>query len=473
MEVLCGESKIKIADIAYALVIKLPELYLETAERQANGPEPTVEDLDFRLSDIISIATLNKYAKEISWALLRVGPNGDEKTAWRKVCDLKQHIIFTLSDCPLINQYPIFWKYKIDHEKTTDIYANVWDNNEEKLYAKQLAPAIRLLLDLAPKKADNKTKRSLLSGLFDHNPLADIPGAPKIDDQAAHELALIYKALVKATVDENEIKEKARIREEQKRQFMETYKDKMGIIVQYHDKRFRRVFVEGQCGFDIVEKEKEINRAVDEYKNQQAELEKQKAKQEAAQKARAEKVRNSYNKGEADVEYALKWIMAANKDMFIPIVGDCESNHKINCIWLKNPNFVDEPQEIDHILVCPAGVICIETKDWKDRVIIREDGKWIRQTEGDEYGVASPKMQMQRHEALLQSILPNVPIFSLLCFSNSSIVIDGRENFDAYPLLLIEDLDEALKVICSAPIYTAEEVNQIVATIEAHKIGNK
>lgn len=177
----------------------------------------------------------------------------------------------------------------------------------------------------------------------------------------------------------------AQIEERQKRfathdEFIEKYQGKAALYLKYNNGSYQ-YYIEGVCGFDVYEKESEFLAAVAEYEKQRVELEKQKAQQEAAQKAREEKIRNSYNRGEADVTYALKWILAANKGMFVPIIGDCESNHRTNCIWLKHPDFIDEPQEFDHILVCPAGVISIETKHWKDRVVIREDGKWIRQTD--------------------------------------------------------------------------------------------
>jgi hypothetical protein len=155
------------------------------------------------------------------------------------------------------------------------------------------------------------------------------------------------------------------------------------------------------------------------------------------------------------------------------VIGDCESNRRLNCIWLKNPAFINEPQEFDHLLVCAAGIISIETKNWKDRIEIREDGKWIRYSDNAEFGVESPKAQVQRHEALLKSILPDVPVFSLLCFSHASVVVDGKENFDACPIITKDNLGDAIQAICSAAIYTEEEVARIAATIESYKVGNK
>ena len=184
-----------------------------------------------------------------------------------------------------------------------------------------------------------------------------------------------------------------------------------------------------------------------------------------------QKLINSQNLGESSVEYALKWIMAAHDGDIVSIKGDCESKHRYNCIVLCKPDFIDEPQEYDHILVCPGGVVLIETKHWKGHVEIRPDGKWIRKIdgEGSSIGIDSPKFQMRRHEVVMQQILPSVQVNSLLCFSNATTIIDGRENFKDYPIITIDQLEETLADLCALGTYSKEDIERIVATIEAHK----
>ena len=114
----------------------------------------------------------------------------------------------------------------------------------------------------------------------------------------------------------------------------------------------------------------------------------------------------------------------------------------------------------------------IETKHWEGTVEIRSDGQWIckKDMEAIPHGVESPQFQMRRHEVLMQNILPGIPVYSLLCFSNTSAIINGRENFAAYPIVTIDRLEEAISNICANGTYSEEDVRTIVKTIETHKV---
>ena len=186
-----------------------------------------------------------------------------------------------------------------------------------------------------------------------------------------------------------------------------------------------------------------------------------------------EKIRNSNNRGEQDIEYHIKWILKALNKYVVAINSDCESKYRYNCILLKNASFIDEPQEYDHILVTPSGVVLIETKDWKGTIDITPDGKWIRHKEegGTAYGVASPISQMRRHEQLMKSILPDVPVHSILCFSNPSAIVNGKEHIKEYTVINIEQLENTLNALCSKRKYSIEEIDNIVATIESYKVN--
>ena len=190
------------------------------------------------------------------------------------------------------------------------------------------------------------------------------------------------------------------------------------------------------------------------------------------EKEQKQKEQNSNNPGEKAVAYAIKWICAASENKIISVNNDCESNHSFNCILLNKPDFIDEPQEYDHILLCPAGVVLIETKHWKGTVNIRPDGKWTRKKDEDSttIGVESPKFQMRRHELLMQKILPEVPVHSILCFSNASTIIEGKEYFKDYPIVSIDQLEETLANICNEAKYSDTEITQMVKTIEDHKV---
>lgn len=201
------------------------------------------------------------------------------------------------------------------------------------------------------------------------------------------------------------------------------------------------------CGFDLDIKENEL-------------------------KAIILKIAESNNPGERQVDYAIKWFMDVYKGYVVTIKNDCESQYRYNCILLCKPDFRNEVQEFDHILLCSAGVILIETKHWKGKVEIRPDGKWTRKLDAERAftGVDSPKFQMRRHEVLMQKILPNIPVHSFLCFSNASTIIDGKENFMEYPIITVEQLEETLTNLCVNNIYSKDDIASMVATIEAHKV---
>lgn len=242
-------------------------------------------------------------------------------------------------------------------------------------------------------------------------------------------------------------------------------------------------FYEGACGFDLDNKYAEVQSIISNLRKEVAEKEEkirgsaeeyeEKVKTEAEEHER--KLRNSSNPGEKAVDYAIKWLLASEAKHVIRIANNCESKHRYNCIILCKPDFIDEPQEYDHILVCSAGVVIIETKHWKGKVIIHPDGRWSRIRNDSEsiLYVDNPRAQMKRHEVLMRKILPNVPIFSILCFSNASTIVDGRENFTAYPIVNIDQLENSLSGIFSITKYSDTEIDQIVSTIEEFKVNTK
>lgn len=212
----------------------------------------------------------------------------------------------------------------------------------------------------------------------------------------------------------------------------------------------------------------ERDRAAEE-KRKRAEEEEQRKQREEEQKRR-----NSCNDGERSVEYEIKWFCAGRGETVASIAADCESRYRYNCILLAKRDFIqDESQEYDHILVGPGGVLLIETKHWKGGVEIRSDGKWLRCTgeNGEKAGVENPKIQVRRHEALMKAIVPGVAVSSVLCFSNASVVIDGREYFQDYPILYTDQLGDYLSRFCESQLYSEAAIRSIVQTIEAHKVN--
>lgn len=137
--------------------------------------------------------------------------------------------------------------------------------------------------------------------------------------------------------------------------------------------------------------------------------------------------------GENEVRYALKWL-----DKRFSILPETDEK-----ILIKNPSFVDEPQEFDHIVICDGFVALIETKNLSGNITITEDGQWIRhKQDGRTEGMISPIQQVRRHEKLIKSIfLEEVVIKSVICLANEKTIIYGSEN-SSVPIIK-SDLIEA------------------------------
>lgn len=209
-----------------------------------------------------------------------------------------------------------------------------------------------------------------------------------------------------------------------------------------------RGFPQEHCKFDIFKKKEEVDAII-------------------------KKLQNSIDAGEEEVEYAIRWLCAESAFHLKAIKKNCETKYRYGCILLKNQGFIDEQQEYDHILVSDRGIFLIETKNWKGRVEIRLDGKWVRDSEnnGCLVGVESPLYQIQRHEALIKSILPNVPIHSLLVFSNSSLILEGRENCNMCRVIYVDQLKETVMNIFSLSESTGRTIDYYVNEIEKYKVN--
>ena len=122
--------------------------------------------------------------------------------------------------------------------------------------------------------------------------------------------------------------------------------------------------------------------------------------------------------GEKEVSDALKWL-----DKWFVLVGN-------GPVLIKNASFMDEPQKIDRIIVGSVGVILLEVRAYSGKIIIDKYGNWRRKTAGFGWsGEANPLQETRRHEKLIRSILPDeIPVRSILCLSDNSIIIKGIEN---------------------------------------------
>lgn len=130
--------------------------------------------------------------------------------------------------------------------------------------------------------------------------------------------------------------------------------------------------------------------------------------------------------GEKEVEYALKWLDSS----YVRIPKTSEGKYGEKCIVLYNPDFIDEAQEYDHIIIGKQGVFLIETKNYAGKLIVDKYGNWRRiKKDGVEEGERNPIQQLRRHEKLLRSIIgEDIPIISIICMAHPKMIIEGVEN---------------------------------------------
>ena len=109
MDILCGKDRIDIAQISYIHVNQMQDYYLDIAEKQNNGPFHHRSKVVYSLyADDVQL--LNDYWYEVSWALMKVGPNGDGKKNWKQMCDLTRTATFEMDYSGVIT-----WEYKVNY----------------------------------------------------------------------------------------------------------------------------------------------------------------------------------------------------------------------------------------------------------------------------------------------------------------------------------------------------------------------
>lgn len=135
--------------------------------------------------------------------------------------------------------------------------------------------------------------------------------------------------------------------------------------------------------------------------------------------------KESGDRGEQKVEYALKWL----DQSYVRI--ERKSNDRVgdSCIYILNPEYVDEKQEYDHLVVSNKGIFVVETKNYTGKLIIDQYGNWIRKKNEKEEGVKNPLQQIRQHEKVLKSFLPQeCDVISIICIANDKAIIEGSEN---------------------------------------------
>ena len=178
----------------------------------------------------------------------------------------------------------------------------------------------------------------------------------------------------------------------------------------------------------------------------------------------ANELKVSYGeKGEENVEYALKWL----PQEYLTVE---KGNYGI---FLKDKRVSDEKQEIDHIVVGSNGVFIIETKYLKGNVYIDDFGNWTREIDEKYEGIKSPVQQVDRHHMIVSSILKNLveetDIHDIICLAHDSCSVTGIEN-SPVTITKVDMLCRGVIGTTSTKKYTESEIRKIVEEINKFRV---
>lgn len=165
-------------------------------------------------------------------------------------------------------------------------------------------------------------------------------------------------------------------------------------------------------------------------------------------------------RGEKEVAYILSWL----PKQFIALHN----------IYLSSQEL--ETQQFDHIVIGPPGIIHLETKTINGAIIIDDKGDWtvLRAAKNkiNREGMDSPLLQIQRHEAILQSFLKEkfpeltVNIHGIVVMANSRTIIEGQ---DPHLTVLKKDkLNEYIKSLKTSTPLSQETIKNIALSIIEH-----
>ena len=168
--------------------------------------------------------------------------------------------------------------------------------------------------------------------------------------------------------------------------------------------------------------------------------------------------------GEQKVEYALKWLDKS----YISIRKESVDKAGNKCILISNPEFIDEIQEYDHIVLSANGIFCIETKNYTGKLVIDENGNWIRRRGDEEEGIRNPIQQIRQHEKVLTSFLPiECKVRSIICIANDKAIIEGSDNC-SIPIVKSDMLVEYIESITNEDQLSEVQVQECEKAIYDH-----
>lgn len=189
------------------------------------------------------------------------------------------------------------------------------------------------------------------------------------------------------------------------------------------------------------------------------------------------------NMGESRVNAMLIYWTQQHPEWKI-IQKDCIGPYSDKCIRLSSSGH--SPQEIDHLLVGPYGVIQIETKNYCGYINLRKNKEGSPRfycTPFDSYDSKEvphdPIEQVRSHDVTLHRILGDIPLRSIICISApGSVIKDTPEEiakicpYDVIDYVNLDDYLSQMQNILAAKTRIPYDVNEIVRKIEGAKVRN-
>lgn len=135
----------------------------------------------------------------------------------------------------------------------------------------------------------------------------------------------------------------------------------------------------------------------------------------------------------------------------------------------------DDMTQIDHLVIGPFGVICVETKNHSGRITGKaEDINWKQRLGFKTYTFHNPLAQNYTHIQAIRYFLHkekvlNVPIYNLVVFSSNNVSIELAE--DNLPVIPASYLKKYFKD--KAFNESKIDVDQVVKAIKKHQIIDK
>ncbi|MBB6215099.1 hypothetical protein HNQ80_001188 [Anaerosolibacter carboniphilus] len=135
-----------------------------------------------------------------------------------------------------------------------------------------------------------------------------------------------------------------------------------------------------------------------------------------------QKIRESGEEGEREVQYSLKWLPS---DTY-KVLHNVRIPHHI------------ERQEFDHIVLSPYAIFHLETKshggESGGKITISKDGDWSLTHVENTYGIENPLQQVNRHDRVLKDYIAKefpdikIPVEGVVVIANKKTTIEGLEN---------------------------------------------